>query len=133
MSGLKRRHSPVPYARRKTAKLDASNSVQDEEEDLEFILEQIRQQDESEALAQKLQQEFDAPQVTQVIDLTKDHDTSPPSSDKMQTSKHEDDEAMALRLAREWEELDAMEVPSKVRIDEAPYRRPLTRSELRSP
>ena len=78
-------------------------------EGLELTLQKLREQEESdsEALARKLQREFDGPSSLACgddgIDLTCRGETARTGPTM------EDDEALARKLAREWEELDAAE------------------------
>lgn len=87
----------------------AEISANDYEEDLDSILVRIKQQEESEALAQQLQSEWnDLPDTSAnasnssgaaIMDV--DRDFIVISEDD--ASEAEDDAAMARRLAREWE------------------------------
>jgi hypothetical protein len=122
MGGIKRRRTLSPEASSKSSRFDAAfYDVPDDEEDLASILEKIREQEESEALAKKLQQEFDGPQAAQVIDLTQgDDDTL--ANNEIGPSTREDDEAMAQRLAREWEVLDAAQAPPTKPVEELKVR-----------
>ncbi|CCL98146.1 uncharacterized protein FIBRA_00140 [Fibroporia radiculosa] len=76
--------------------------MSDDEEPLEVVLAKIKAQEESEALARQLQQEWDNPSSGS---------GNATSSDLMQhssTGTEESDEALARRLAKEWEVMDAV-------------------------
>ncbi|KAF8588347.1 hypothetical protein K439DRAFT_1335558 [Ramaria rubella] len=111
MHSAKRRRSSS--RERFTKKPKPSSNDLSEEEDLEVILAKIHQQEQSEALARKLQQELDRGELLlggaddNVIDLTRDFCDSDVSANGSAGSSRqtiEDDEAMARRLAREWEQ-----------------------------
>ncbi|RDX42971.1 hypothetical protein OH76DRAFT_1410606 [Lentinus brumalis] len=109
MSTRKRAPPPSDSPRKRTKKSpapDAVITVEDEEDDLESILAQIKAQEESEALARRLQEEWNAPGPSS---------SGPPSglgdathaSEFIEVSDDEhppeDDETMARRLAKAWE------------------------------
>ncbi|KII94003.1 hypothetical protein PLICRDRAFT_695066 [Plicaturopsis crispa FD-325 SS-3] len=83
--------------RARTERVDA-----EEEDDLEVILAQIRQQEESEALARKLQDEWNTPS-TSSSQVASGSGSDP---EIIVLDEEEDDEAMAQRLARQWEDED---------------------------
>lgn len=111
MAPPKRACSPISSPRKRSKQ--AATPEDDDEDSLESILAQIKAQEESEALAKQLHDEWNAPgpsssraskgrraarvarghndAAVDVIEISDDDD------------KPEDDEAMAHRLAREWE------------------------------
>lgn len=104
MLGIKRRRSRSTDKPKKPKKL---TDDRDGEEDLDSILEKIRQQEESEALARKLQEEFDQPPNDRVRHLTESIGETSQGHTKSPTI--EDDEALARSLAHKWNQLDDSE------------------------
>ncbi|OCH95740.1 hypothetical protein OBBRIDRAFT_744889 [Obba rivulosa] len=101
MTGKKRRisSSEGPSAKRRVT--EAIVISDDEDESLEHILAQIKAQEESEALARRLQEEWNGA----ASDSTRAGSNLPgPSS--APAGCQEDDEALARRLAEEWEKED---------------------------
>jgi baculoviral IAP repeat-containing protein 6 len=90
----KRKSLSQPRSSSKKQRVDSSITIEeDEEEDLQLVLQQIKEQEASELLARRLQEEWDqnaqaGPSTSNSIDL-------------------ESDEALARRLAAEWERQDA--------------------------
>ena len=92
-------------------KKPATVADRDDEDDLPFILAQIRAQEESEELARKLQDEWDAsvsgPSSSGAPSqssggASRSHSYFTPENVIEASDGEEDDEAMARRLAREW-------------------------------
>ncbi|KAI9060495.1 hypothetical protein FKP32DRAFT_1577713 [Trametes sanguinea] len=123
MRGQKRRLAVEPENAPKTKRpaLVSGSNVNEDEDSLESILALIQAQEESEALARKLQQEWNAPGPS----------TSPASAPKAagasrrtttpdgvieisDDEQQEDDETIARRLAKQWELEDA--VPETVPV-----------------
>jgi hypothetical protein len=78
---MKRDISPTSHRPAKKARTSADVAIVDDEDDLQAILAMIKEQEDSEALARKLQKGWDG-----VIDV----------------DAEEDDEALAVRLSHEW-------------------------------
>ncbi|KAI0652529.1 hypothetical protein C8Q79DRAFT_938107 [Trametes meyenii] len=91
------------------------NPDDDDEDSLESILAQIKAHEESEALARRLQQEWNAPEPSSVQpkrsapggSATRSRST-PDDAIEILDDEQEDDEAVARRLAAQWELEDAV-------------------------
>ncbi|GBE77250.1 Baculoviral IAP repeat-containing protein [Sparassis crispa] len=118
MRTRKRRYSdhdtsePSSRTKRRTPQRSEVITISDDEEEpLESVLAKIKAQEESEALARKLQQDWadnaqPAPSAGTSSNADRGHD------EEVIDLTREDDEALAKRLAKEWEALD--EVPQQV-------------------
>lgn len=112
MRSCKRGPSPSDSPRKRTKKSapDPVITAEDDEDDLASILAQIKAQEESEALARRLQEEWNVAGPSSsglpsgYIGASQPHTTQP---DFIEVSDGdddpEDDDAMARRLAKEWE------------------------------
>lgn len=113
-----RRSAAMPAKRARSSSLPSERShkrhapdviyIDDDEDDLQAILAQIKQQEESEALARRLQQEWAAEDANSTADAMEDVRMSS-SSGPDDYPNVEDDETMARRLAAEWAAEDAPE------------------------
>ena len=116
MLGIKRGRSRSADKTRKSPKISPERRRPDHEEgpeeDLQSILRRIREQEEkdSEDLARKLQKEFDELPEDKAIYSVEHREEAGSAGDRAGPSASiEDDEALARRLALEWEQLDAAE------------------------
>ncbi len=82
----------------------------DDEDSIESILAQIQAQEESEALARKLQEEWNAPGASVGSTAPRRPHSTPDDAIEISDGEGapEDDEAMARRLAKEWEAEDVV-------------------------
>lgn len=107
----KRSHSPSLGSSERAFKKQATDDIvlQKDDDDLADILAQIKQHEESEALARKLQEEWNGESGSRATGSSSSRsNSSPVLAEEGPVDLKEDDEAFARRLAAQWAEEDGV-------------------------